>query len=162
MRWAIAAMLIVTLCSACSFIKLSDKEAFRKSEYNKWVGHPLDELLVGYGEPINIYSLEKGTRTFEYWEPEIKTQLSDSEMVSQINQLAQEVPTGPCDNTAVEKMDWPSEIVTVPYKCDNQQWPAWRKRTGKRSKSAQSCMILFKVSATDIVEGWSVECGRPN
>lgn len=167
MKRVIAALLITMLC-ACSFLKLSENDAYRKGAYNKWVGRPLDELLVEYGEPINIYSLEKGTRTFEYWEPEASTQSTkpgETARIEQVEQAEQTMHSGSCDNKALARIEtteesWPVPVLVAGTNPCEPQGPAWRKRPGKKSNQSLGCMILFKVSAADIVEGWSVDCRK--
>ena len=64
MRITVVVMLITMLC-ACGAMPALEKKASSENA-DKWVGHTIDELIVVYGEPTNVYSLDSGSRIFEY------------------------------------------------------------------------------------------------
>ena len=139
MRNFIVVLLITTLY-ACGVTKPPTKGASDKSDNSKWVGRSIDELLVEKGEPLNIYTLERGGRTFEYLDIKTNTQLSASEANAEKARLIE-----------ASRL---KEAVS-----GDSRWGRYHKKPVKESASdkSKSCTILFKISATDIIEGWAIE-----
>jgi len=67
MKRFIVVLLITTLC-ACAATSSGNK-GFIKDLGNKWVGHPIDDLIFENGSPDEIRMLAGGGRVFEYSNP---------------------------------------------------------------------------------------------
>jgi len=115
-------------------MNLSGNKIADESTYNQLVGRNADDLVIEKGNPSDIYSLEGGGRVFEYW------YLKDSMTLSQ-----HALRTAHAQTAMNESPRIMSTESGVPF----------RKRKLAPNKE---CKIMFKVSASDIIESWSTEC----
>ncbi len=163
MKRTIAVLLIMMLC-ACVTLPSGNNTPDRRTD-SKWVGRSVDELLTENGEPSNIYTLEGGGRVLEYLKlnmAKIGTQTSSPAAVSRKNIRPDEqiiLPGGELGGPQlrpVEKKTSGQAVIPDGYivLSDGQ---AASRREMRQKNSAQYCTIRFNVSASDIVESWSIE-----
>lgn len=128
-------ILLITVLYACA-VTPSENETFNlstddKSKENQWVGQTVDELIVLVGEPLNVYTLKGGGRMFEYLQP--KKIATTKATTSTQRYLSAE---------------------------DERKRRLREKHKDSELEQSQDCKILFKISASDIIESWSVECEK--
>ena len=157
--------LSITLLCACGNIRLPGSKFFDTSVYNKWVGHNIDELIIANGEPEDIRTIPGGGRAFEYLN--LKETISTQTSTPQENKQRARSYTWV---TPQEEKQLPgyqktldAENVQPPQVISTPGLPGFfRKRPPKKGQTlaeerAKECKILFNVSATDIIESWSIE-----
>lgn len=157
MKQAFAVLLITTLC-ACATPPSAPSENKANA---KWVGRTVDELIVEKGEPTDVYMMKWGRRVFEYSSKPADTQSQSRRALALTrDQLAlirdQGIGGRPTGGLIIgdATVEAPTLLTTV------------REQEGRRSRikrkklasdKSKYCIARFNISASDIVEDWSVE-----
>lgn len=150
MKRTIVLLLIAILC-ACGVMtppkdKTSSKSTDSESADNSWVGHTVDELVIANGVPSNVYTLRGGGRVFEY--------LNFKKATTNV-----QPSTRPAISEAGGRRARLADQVAQPSRA-----LAGSRAKPKDSDSDQSrdCIVLFHISASDIIESWSTKSGQCN
>ena len=151
MKFAIAVILSAMLC-ACGAMPPSEKKEL-SGNAEKWVGRTVDELIVAKGVPANVYPSESGGRIFEYFEGEAHNPDWAREHVKKYSHKRRFEGLLPNTEIPLYRADKPLAAVRAapPASLSSQ------KQDRTASESTQPCKIIFTISASDIVEGWSIE-----
>ena len=143
MKRAMVLLLLTTLC-ACNNLPIINKLPIIKdatsTPMDKWVGRPADDLVVAFGTPTDVFMLDSGGRIFEYFKSKV---------------------TGVSSESA--KRARGKHFVTTGYDLNGKpvgyfvgdDMTDLRKRPQRPKDDA--CMVLFRVTASNIIESWSTE-----
>ena len=162
MKQAIVVLLITMLC-ACG---TAPPENSSKEKNDKWVGLTVDELIIAEGEPANVYTIEKGGRIFEYFKQrKVKVRTRPARDVG--GSLFQS------GHSPVDALGGATNLSSFEGGARNAQ-SAGEFNTGdrvariraarkaKKLAADSGCATLFKISASDIIVGWSIEGEKCN
>ena len=152
----IVVIFFITLLSACITFPTVTSKSSRRTD-SKWVGHSVDELLAETGEPANIYPVDGGGRAFEYLNLNMAVigVPSSSPTATSEYVMRPDAKFGISDEQI--QIIRPSEGQAVAPGVYTGQSVSRRKTIQHNPATAQYCTILFNVSASDIIESWSVE-----
>lgn len=131
MRFALAVLIIIAL-TGC--VTMEQRKAKFASMINTYVGQNSDFLVIAEGVPSNAIALSSGERVFEY---------SKNQMIK----------SGGGSDTVMESIhaDGPNGGAF------KWRWNIPARQSDSVPIPEPSCKLLFRISATNIVENWSSE-----
>jgi hypothetical protein len=142
----VVVLLLIALLGACATAIAPQKSQF-SILIDKWVGRSADELVTRNGPPEEVFMLDSGGRVYSY----LKTQMAERNAETKADLIKR-----------LYNQDHEKEMLR-----ESDQWsgaPAYPNlapdMTGIRSrpiKRKKVCKLLFKVSATGVIESWSGE-----
>ena len=140
MKLFLIATLIITLCACGAFPQPQTEKQILSKTAAKWVGRTVDELIVENGEPVGMDTLDSGVRVFEY----------------------NKIETGQVKSTKRKKREIRGghEITftgTGQLQMSTESIPQIDRSSTVKKGPRQPCRVLFTISASDVVESWSVE-----
>ena len=144
MKQVVVALLVTMLC-ACGTVKLSENKITEENEYDKLVGRSVDELIIANGSPAYVYQLDRGYRVFEY---SLLKEAMTGGQHSLRSAAAQSARVQSPGGYAAAQ----SDIITSGSLSGGVA--TLRKR---KEALSQECRALFRISALDIIESWSIE-----
>lgn len=124
--------LLAATLCACSS-GLQVKNQTLRQDASKWIGHTADELVAARGAPTNIYLLNSGGREFEYF---------------QVYKRVMVKSRASADLDLNKNYVDPTMTRTDLYIREKSKEPV--------------CVLIFEVSAENIVKKWSLEGEKCN
>jgi hypothetical protein len=146
MKHAIVLLLIAAL-GACATLTPPPQKSQFATLIDKWVGRSADELVAQSGPPEEVFMLDSGGRVYSY----LKSQMAERNSETKADLTKR-----------LNRQDYDKEILR-----ESDPWsvtPAYPNlapdTTGVRTRPIKRkivCKLLFKVSATGVIESWAAE-----